>query len=138
MKYEIEKAIYDSFLKSGAFDASDNIVMGHTTEELPASYICIECESITPSADIPRDFGMYDFGVTVYVINQSGDSDYILQNAILKKIEAAFECIEKETYLDEDDKIFVLDLSFNADDDERDESNLGNRQQYTLTALILK
>ena len=132
MREELENILYDYLKASIPAELKSMLVRGHTTEDRHIPYISIDVGEIKPFGDMLESDGIFESEVNVAIADSAHDINYnaqFLRIAQVRSILGNFT-LDNEKYRREG-------LWFEAENDARDDNNLGTVLTYKLVFQTL-
>ena len=131
MKKRLEAILVD-YLKAELPAYAAMIVPGHTTNDRPKPYICVDVSQVKGHGDMPIEYGLLDATVSVAIADSAHDIEYAAQDDRLMDV---VEKIEEFEYEGED--MILRALTSFDEADAKDENNIGNVATWTAIVQVL-
>lgn len=132
MREELENILYDYLKTSLPAGLKTILVRGHTTDDRHIPYISVDVGEIKPFGDMLESDGIFESEVNVAIADSAHDINY---NAQFLRI-AQVRSILRNFTLD-NEKYRCEGLWFEAENDARDDNNLGIVLTYKLVFQTL-
>ena len=132
MRKEIEDILFEYLLSALPEAMKLMLVKGHSTEDRHIPYISLDVGDVKPFSDMLESDGIFEFEVNVAIADSAHDINYnaqFLRIAQIRSILGNFT-LENEKYRCEG-------LWFEAENDARDDNNLGIVLTYKLVFQTL-
>ena len=132
MRKELENILFDHLKTSLPANLKSMLVRGHTTDDRHIPYISIDVGEIKPFGDMLESDGIFESEVNVAIADSAHDINYdaqFLRIAQVRSILGNFT-LDNEKYRCEG-------LWFEAENDARDDNNLGIVLTYKLVFQTL-
>lgn len=127
MRKELENILFDHLKTSLPTNLKSMLVRGHTTEDRHIPYISLDIGDVKPFSDMLESDGIFESEVNVAIADSAHDINYnvqFLRIAHVRSILGNFT-LDNEKYRCEG-------LWFEAENDARDDNNLGIVLTYKL------
>ena len=132
MRKELENILFDHLKTSLPANLKSMLVRGHTTEDRHIPYISIDVGEIKPFGDMLESDGIFESEVNVAIADSAHDINY---NAQFLRIAQVRSILGNFTL--DNEKYRCEGLWFEAENDARDDNNLGIVLTYKLVFQIL-
>ena len=132
MRKELENILFDHLKTSLPAELKSMLVRGHTTEDRHIPYISLDVGDVKPFSDMLESDGIFESEVNVAIADSAHDINYdaqFLRIAQVRSILGNFT-LDNEKYRCEG-------LWFEAENDARDDNNLGIVLTYKLVFQTL-
>ena len=132
MRKELENILFDHLKTSLPANLKSMLVRGHTTEDRHIPYISLDVGDVKPFSDMLESDGIFESEVNVAIADSAHDINYdtqFLRIAQVRSILGNFT-LDNEKYRCEG-------LWFEAENDARDDNNLGIVLTYKLVFQTL-
>lgn len=133
MREELENILYDYLKTSLPAELKTMLVQGHTTDDRHIPYISLDVGDVKPFGDMLESDGIFESEVNVAIADSAHVINYdaqFLRIAQVRSILGNFT-LDNEKYRCEG-------LWFEAENDARDDNNLGTVLTYKLVFQILR
>lgn len=132
MRKELENILFDHLKTSLPANLKSMLVRGHTTEDRHIPYISIDVGEIKPFGDMLESDGIFESEVNVAIADSAHDINY---NAQFLRIAQVRSILGNFTL--DNEKYRCEGLWFEAENDARDDNNLGIVLTYKLVFQTL-
>lgn len=132
MKQKVENYIIEQINKILTDDLSAMLIKGHSNNDRPIPYICVDISEFKPFGDLEYSDGLFDVVLNISIADSAHDIDYLIQETRRRSIENAMQDIELES---EDFIINYINLEESSD--ARDENNIGDVLKYGIVLQVL-
>lgn len=132
MRKELENILFDHLKTSLPANLKSMLVRGHTTEDRHIPYISIDVGEIKPFGDMLESDGIFESEVNVAIADSAHDINY---NAQFLRIAQVRSILGNFTL--DNEKYRCEGLWFEAENDARDDNNLGTVLTYKLVFQTL-
>lgn len=132
MRKELENILFDHLKTSLPAELKSMLVRGHTTEDRHIPYISIDVGEIKPFGDMLESDGIFESEVNVAIADSAHDINY---NAQFLRIAQVRSILGNFTL--DNEKYRCEGLWFEAENDARDDNNLGMVLTYKLVFQTL-
>ncbi len=132
MRKELENILFDHLKTSLPANLKSMLVRGHTTDDRHIPYISIDVGEIKPFGDMLESDGIFESEVNVAIADSAHDINY---NAQFLRIAQVRSVLGNFTL--DNEKYRCEGLWFEAENDARDDNNLGIVLTYKLIFQFL-
>lgn len=132
MRKELENILFNHLKTSLPAELKSMLVRGHTTDDRHIPYISIDVGEIKPFGDMLESDGIFESEVNVAIADSAHDINY---NAQFLRIAQVRSILGNFTL--ENEKYRCEGLWFEAENDARDDNNLGMVLTYKLVFQTL-
>ena len=132
MRKELENILFDYLKTSLPAELKSMLVRGHTTDDRHIPYISIDVGEIKPFGDMLESDGIFESEVNVAIADSAHDINY---NAQFLRIAQVRSILGNFTL--DNEKYRCEGLWFEAENDARDDNNLGIVLTYKLVFQTL-
>ena len=132
MRKELENILFDHLKTSLPANLKSMLVRGHTTDDRHIPYISIDVGEIKPFGDMLESDGIFESEVNVAIADSAHDINY---NAQFLRIAQVRSILGNFTL--DNEKYRCEGLWFEAENDARDDNNLGIVLTYKLVFQTL-
>ena len=132
MRKELENILFDHLKTSLPAELKTMLVRGHSTDDRHIPYISIDVGEIKPFGDMLESDGIFESEVNVAIADSAHDINY---NAQFLRIAQVRSILGNFTL--ENEKYRCEGLWFEAENDARDDNNLGIVLTYKLVFQTL-
>ena len=132
MRKELENILFDHLKTSLPANLKSMLVRGHTTEDRHIPYISLDIGDVKPFSDMLESDGIFESEVNVAIADSAHDINY---NAQFLRIAQVRSILGNFTL--ENEKYRCEGLWFEAENDARDDNNLGIVLTYKLVFQTL-
>ena len=127
MRKELENILFDHLKTSLPAELKSMLVRGHTTEDRHIPYISLDVGDVKPFSDMLESDGIFESEVNVAIADSAHDINY---NAQFLRIAQVRSILGNFTL--DNEKYRCEGLWFEAENDARDDNNLGIVLTYKL------
>ena len=132
MRKELENILFDHLKTSLPANLKSMLVRGHTTEDRHIPYISLDVGDVKPFSDMLESDGIFESEVNVAIADSAHDINY---NAQFLRIAQVRSILGNFTL--DNEKYRCEGLWFEAENDARDDNNLGIVLTYKLVFQTL-
>ena len=132
MRKELENILFDHLKTSLPAELKSMLVRGHTTDDRHIPYISIDVGEIKPFGDMLESDGIFEADINVAIADSAHDINY---NAQFLRIAQVRSILGNFTL--DNEKYRCEGLWFEAENDARDDNNLGIVLTYKLVFQTL-
>ena len=132
MRKELENILFDHLKTSLPANLKSMLVRGHTTDDRHIPYISIDVGEIKPFGDMLESDGIFESEVNVAIADSAHDINY---NTQFERIAQVRSILGNFTL--DNEKYRCEGLWFEAENDARDDNNLGIVLTYKLAFQTL-
>lgn len=132
MRKELENILFDHLKTSLPAELKSMLVRGHTTEDRHIPYISLDVGDVKPFSDMLESDGIFESEVNVAIADSAHDINY---NAQFLRIAQVRSILGNFTL--DNEKYRCEGLWFEAENDARDDNNLGTVLTYKLVFQTL-
>lgn len=132
MREELENILYDYLKTSLPAELKSILVRGHTTDDRHIPYISLDIGDVKPFSDMLESDGIFESEVNVAIADSAHDINY---NAQFLRIAQVRSILGNFTL--DNEKCRCEGLWFEAENDARDDNNLGTVLTYKLVFQTL-
>ena len=132
MRKEIEDILFEYLLSALPEAMKLMLVKGHSTEDRHIPYISLDVGDVKPFSDMLESDGIFEFEVNVAIADSAHDINY---NAQFLRIAQVRSILGNFTL--DNEKYRCEGLWFEAENDARDDNNLGIVLTYKLVFQFL-
>ncbi len=132
MRKELENILFDHLKTSLPAELKSMLVRGHTTEDRHIPYISLDVGDVKPFSDMLESDGIFESEVNVAIADSAHDINY---NAQFLRIAQVRSILGNFTL--DNEKYRCEGLWFEAENDARDDNNLGIVLTYKLVFQTL-
>lgn len=132
MRKELENILFDHLKTSLPANLKSMLVRGHTTDDRHIPYISIDVGEIKPFGDMLESDGIFEADINVAIADSAHDINY---NAQFLRIAQVRSILGNFTL--DNEKYRCEGLWFEAENDARDDNNLGIVLTYKLVFQTL-
>lgn len=132
MRKELENILFDHLKTSLPAELKSMLVRGHTTDDRHIPYISIDVGEIKPFGDMLESDGIFEADINVAIADSAHDINY---NAQFLRIAQVRSILGNFTL--DNEKYRCEGLWFEAENDARDDNNLGIVLTYKLVFQFL-
>ena len=132
MRKELENILFDHLKTSLPANLKSMLVRGHTTDDRHIPYISIDVGEIKPFGDMLESDGIFESEVNVAIADSAHDINY---NTQFERIAQVRSILGNFTL--DNEKYRCEGLWFEAENDARDDNNLGIVLTYKLVFQTL-
>ena len=127
MRKELENILFDYLKTSLPANLKSMLVRGHTTDDRHIPYISIDVGEIKPFGDMLESDGIFESEVNVAIADSAHDINYNTQFERIAQV-----CSILWNFTLDNEKYRCEGLWFEAENDARDDNNLGIVLTYKL------
>lgn len=132
MRKELENILFDHLKTSLPAELKSILVRGHTTDDRHIPYISLDIGDVKPFSDMLESDGIFESEVNVAIADSAHDINY---NAQFLRIAQVRSILGNFTL--DNEKYRCEGLWFEAENDARDDNNLGTVLTYKLVFQTL-
>lgn len=132
MRKELENILFDHLKTSLPAELKSMLLRGHTTEDRHIPYISLDVGDVKPFSDMLESDGIFESEVNVAIADSAHDINY---NAQFLRIAQVRSILGNFTL--DNEKYRCEGLWFEAENDARDDNNLGTVLTYKLVFQTL-
>ncbi len=132
MRKEIEDILFEYLLSALPEAMKPMLVKGHSTEDRHIPYISLDVGDVKPFSDMLESDGIFESGINVAIADSAHDINY---NAQFLRIAQVRSILGNFTL--DNEKYRCEGLWFEAENDARDDNNLGIVLTYKLVFQTL-
>lgn len=132
MRKELENILFDHLKTSLPAELKSILVRGHTTDDRHIPYISLDIGDVKPFSDMLESDGIFESEVNVAIADSAHDINY---NAQFLRIAQVRSILGNFTL--DNEKYRCEGLWFEAENDARDDNNLGTVLTYKLVFQFL-
>lgn len=132
MRKELENILFDHLKTSLPAELKSILVRGHTTDDRHIPYISLDVGDVKPFSDMLESDGIFESEVNVAIADSAHDINY---NAQFLRIAQVRSILGNFTL--DNEKYRCEGLWFEAENDARDDNNLGIVLTYKLVFQTL-
>lgn len=132
MRKELENILFDHLKTSLPAELKSMLVRGHTTDDRHIPYISLDIGDVKPFSDMLESDGIFESEVNVAIVDSAHDINY---NAQFLRIAQVRSILGNFTL--DNEKYRCEGLWFEAENDARDDNNLGIVLTYKLVFQTL-
>ena len=133
MRKELENILFDYLKTSLPANLKSMLVRGHTTDDRHIPYISLDVGDVKPFSDMLESDGIFESEVNVAIADSAHDINY---NTQFERIAQVRSILGNFTL--DNEKYRYEGLWFEAENDARDDNNLGIVLTYKLVFQILR